>query len=137
MAPHVDDENRKEVQSYLDENASDGKNDFRVDQMAELGEVGDLYIFYKQLSSDAAHPNIEALERYYDEALTNGVRRLKWGPSIAAEQMNSTVLHACCFLLVACGAANEMFGSAELTSRLESKSTDYKALMERYGDMAL
>ena len=132
LAGYVDDEQLTEVQAYLDENAEEGKRDFSIQEMANLGDLGPLYIFYRQLSADAAHPSIEALERYYNETVRDGAQTLLWGPEIASRQIDSTVLHACCFMISACNCANDLFGNNEIGTRLAASFETYKTVMERY-----
>lgn len=133
---NVDEEQRQSLRSYLQENAEAGKRDFPVEEMAKLGGLHALYIFYRQLSADAAHPNIEALERYFDESIADGRQTILWGPEVAAKQLRGTVLHACCFLLTANITAHNMFGNGILEERLRNDSERYKNLLERYGEDA-
>ncbi len=133
LAGYVDDDGLKNVQAYLDETVDEGKRGFPIEEMANLGELGPLYIFYRQLSADAAHPNLEALERYYDETVRDGVQTLLWGPAIATQQIDSTILHGCCFMLAACNAANGLFGNDEIGAHLAESFALYTAAMEKYG----
>jgi len=133
LAGYVDDDGLNDVQAYLDEHENEGKRDFPIEEMANLGELGPLYIFYRQLSADAAHPNLEALERYYDETVQGGVQTLLWGPAIATGQIDSTILHGCCFMIAVCNAANELFGNEEIRARLAEGFELYTVAMERYG----
>jgi hypothetical protein len=64
---------------------------YKFDQIAERAGIADLYIWYKQLSWDAAHPSLQALGRYFDADEQGGNQTLRWGPDCKQEEVGDTL----------------------------------------------
>ncbi len=134
FAEHLGEDQLAAVEAYLTDAGNEGQREFGIEEMARQGGLSKLYIIYRALSAEAAHPNIEALERYYNEEVKNGVRRLLWGPDLAKGQMDSTILHGCCFALCACSTANDLFGNDDTGARLKKEAERYIVVMEKFGE---
>jgi hypothetical protein len=91
------------------------------EQIAAKVGFADMYVFYRQLSADAAHPSLEALERYVRE--DNSVR---WGPNCEQQEIVDTLNLACHFLIGACAAINDIAKNEAFGSALAGHFSTYK-----------
>jgi hypothetical protein len=91
------------------------------EQIAAKVGFADMYVFYRQLSADAAHPSLEALERYIRE--DNSVR---WGPNCEQQEIADTLNIACHFLIGACAAINDIAKNDAFGSALAGHFSMYK-----------
>lgn len=73
--------------------------------MADASPISDMYVFYRELSGDSAHPTINALERYFKRE-DNGKLRFTWGWEQDNAEILSTVYYSCIFITVAGVAFN-------------------------------
>jgi hypothetical protein len=92
-------------------------------------EIERAYIYYKQLSVDAAHPSITALNRHLVETEGNEVLRLK--PRIKDGEAMNTAFLASMALLGGCIAANTAFGGRGEGGRLEGLIAEYHEIAAR------
>jgi hypothetical protein len=92
-------------------------------------EIERAYIYYKQLSVDAAHPSITALNRHLVETEGNEVLRLK--PRIKDGEAMNTAFLASMALLGGCTAANTAFGQTAGGERLEGLFAEYHEIAAR------
>ncbi|RYD71658.1 MAG: hypothetical protein EOP84_24520 [Verrucomicrobiaceae bacterium] len=74
-------------------------------EMADASPIGDMYVFYRELSGDSAHPTIEALERYL-KPKEEGELSFKWGWEQDPAEILSTIYYACIFITAAGVAFN-------------------------------
>jgi hypothetical protein len=102
---------------------------FGVEEMARRGGLDALYIFYRQFSGDAAHPTLDALNRYVDDGAGGLSSEIHWGPECGADEIPETVVMAGCFLLAACVAINGVRGAPDMGEALEAHYSTYKVLI--------
>ncbi|OAJ56900.1 hypothetical protein A6V36_32430 [Paraburkholderia ginsengiterrae] len=95
----------------------------KFEQLAERVGLADMYLFYRQLSADSAHPSIEALCRYIGDA-----GNVKWGPNCDSTEIGDTVNIACHFLIGACAYINDIAQNDEFANSLGAHFTEYKEL---------
>lgn len=97
-----------DVRRYVDE-SSDRLEELRklsIEEMARQSDMEPLYIWYRQMSGDAAHPTLDALERYV--VLSDaGEPEIQWGPACEGEELEWTVLLSCNWLFAALHAVEE------------------------------
>jgi hypothetical protein len=62
-----------------------------LEQAAEKAGVGDLYLPYRQLSWDSAHPTVQALSRYFSADQDDGKYELWWGPQTKDGEVADTI----------------------------------------------
>jgi hypothetical protein len=101
------------------------KLDFK--DAAERGGIADFYIWYKNLSWEAAHPTIQALSRYLGDGKDKG--SIVWGPEVGPEAVGSAVsycLSAVFGALIICAEELNASRSREEASALWQR---YKAMV--------
>ncbi len=104
-----------------------------VEEMSREGGLEPLYTWYRQLSGDAAHPTLDALERY----LVNGEageREIQWGPDCDGEELKWTVLLSCNWLFAGLHAAEEKLGLGIDRNQLANLWGRFEMLSRRNGD---
>jgi hypothetical protein len=123
-------ESEADLQAFIDRLTSENEptGAFASEDMARRGGLDDLYIIFRQLSSDAAHPMLEALNRYVDDSKGGLMPEILWGPRCGAAEISDTVALACCFLLAGAVALNEIASVPELGEALGGHFEAYKAL---------
>ena len=78
-------------------------------KIAEKAGIEILYLLYRQLSADAAHPSVEALSRYIAEDEDGAIKTLQSLPAIKSGDISGTLSILCnCFFLV-CSVLIEYF----------------------------
>ena len=99
-----------------------------IEEMARQGGLEPLYTWYRQLSGDAAHPSLDALERYLVKSEA-GELEISWGPDCDRDELAWTVLLSCNWLFAGLHAADEKVGLgidrghlADLWSRFQALS---------------
>jgi hypothetical protein len=97
--------------------------------MARRAGLDSLYIFFRQFSSDAAHPMLEALNRYIDNGQGGVGAEILWGPKCGADEIADTVIMACCFLLTAAVALHEIANVDGVSDALSAHYEVYKSLI--------
>lgn len=102
---------------------------FATEDMARRGGLDGLYIFFRQLSSDAAHPMLEALNRYVDNGQGGVGPEIIWGPRCGASEIAETVVLSCCFLITGAVGLNEIANVAGIGDELGVHYEVYKALL--------
>lgn len=90
-------------------------------------EIRDAYVFYKQLSFDAAHPSITALKRHYVESAGN--EGLSLVPQLKNGEAMNTAFLASMALLGICVAANNSFGKTTGGEQLDRLFAEYKQIV--------
>ncbi|MFG1364053.1 DUF5677 domain-containing protein [Xanthobacter versatilis] len=102
---------------------------FGADDMAQRAGIDGLYIFFRQFSSDAAHPTLEALNRYVDNGQGDVGIEIIWGPKCGAGEIADTVVMVCCFLMTGAVALNEITSVEGMGEALGGHYETYKALI--------
>jgi hypothetical protein len=88
--------------------------------------VRDAYIFYSQLSSDAAHPSAASLGRYISH--NEGALTLHADPKMRPEEAAETREFACNALLGVSVGANEICGGTTAGKELSALFDEYRIL---------
>jgi Family of unknown function (DUF5677) len=99
--------------------------------VAKDNDVRAAYIFYQELSSDAAHPSLTALNRYLVQKDENKIVELNPAPPILIGEAQSTLCLAAMSLLGACAAANQLLGETSGGAGLNSLGEAYMQLASR------
>jgi hypothetical protein len=86
--------------------------------------MADMYAIYRQLSADAAHPSLEALDRYIRENNT-----IRWGPNCEQKELIETLQFGCHFLIAACGLIKDLTKNEEYGEALAKRMDEYKTLL--------
>jgi hypothetical protein len=124
-------ETEANLQAFIDrlkaENEPTGA--FGSEDMARRAGLDGLYIFFRQFSSDAAHPMLEALNRYIDNGKGGVGPEIIWGPNCGAGEIADTVILACCFLLTAAVALNEIAEVADIGDALGGHYEVYRGFI--------
>lgn len=128
-AQYLDEAQRIELNAKLAELTAKKPAKYSVFDMARDGTIVNLYMLYRRLSADAAHPGIDALERYFDPAVRKGTRTIKWGPAESGGELADTLLGACAFFLAALTAANDVVGTVQLGDEIGAHFEEYKRLL--------
>jgi hypothetical protein len=102
---------------------------FATEEMARRSGLDGLYIFFRQFSSDAAHPMLEALNRYVDNGQGGVGPEIIWGPMCGAGEIGETVVLACCFLLTGAVGLNKIATVTGIDDELGAHYEVYKALI--------
>lgn len=102
---------------------------FATEDMARNGGLEGLYVLFRQLSSDAAHPLLEALNRYVDDGHGGLRAEILWGPACGADEIEDTVTMACCFLLVGAVTLNMACPVLGVGDQLGDHFDTYKSLL--------
>jgi Family of unknown function (DUF5677) len=122
-------EAQAKLRNYLDKLASGETpaEGFSSELMAQNGGIAGLYDFFRQLSSDAAHPTLDALERYVPRG--DGASEIMWGPDCGSNEIGPTVELACCFLLTGTVAFKEIANTVDFDPEIEVHWQAYRKLI--------
>jgi hypothetical protein len=118
--PNALDANRRaELEKYVgDLDQETGLKALKLEQVAEKAHVGGMYLFYRQLSADAAHPSITALHRHVSSESEDEIKEMQWMPVLELDDISETLGLACSFLIGACTALGQMFPNPERNREL-------------------
>lgn len=94
-------------------------------------DVGAAYAFYQQLSSDAGHPSLTALNRHVVSTTENAVAELSFRPQIKDGEVRDTAFLAAMALLGVCISANTAFGGTTGGERLDGLVAEYHEIATR------
>lgn len=129
-AHYLSDDERTKLGARELELAADNPVSYSIFEMAQDGGIIDLYILYRRLSSDAAHPGLNSLNRYFEPSIRGRKRSLSWGPLQADEELRDTLLLAVAFFLPSVGAANDLVGNAGIEAAISAHFTEYKRQLD-------
>ncbi len=103
-------------------------------RVAKMGPLLKGYVFYAELSADAAHPTLDALQRYFVRAREGGevVRGIDINPPPKPREAVGTLLYACEALLGVCVGCNEMLGGTAAGAELAELVNEYQLLADRF-----
>jgi hypothetical protein len=98
--------------------------------VARAGPLAQGYIFYSQLSSDAAHPTMASLNRYVGRFEENGetVRGFDCDPPVKESEIAQTVDWACLAVIGACVGVNQILEGTPAGQELLKIADDWQAL---------
>jgi hypothetical protein len=101
-----------------------------VKEVASGSVIKPAYVFYCQLSADAAHPTIRALKRHLVQTVENGERVLGLDihPVERGAEVADTVNIACNAVLGVCVAVNQILGGTAANELLNQLFAVYEAM---------
>jgi hypothetical protein len=105
-------------------------------QVAALSDIGRSYIFYCQLSSDAAHPSVTALNRYVIPDTADEVGGIDVDPIVHDEEIEETLELLCQAVMGVCVAVNQIIGGTNGGSVLDGLADQYVALSNKSASKA-
>jgi len=104
-------------------------NGIKMFKAAEAGEVGDAYIAYRELSTDAAHPSATSICRHIIVPKDPDARFTLSGPPVVeATEAADTLSLLCLGLIGMVVAVNQVLGGVEAGETLEALYADYQSL---------
>jgi len=101
-------------------------------EVADKSPIGQSYIFYAQLSSDAAHPSIDALNRYIVSSMEDGetIRGFDVEPVLRPNEIADTINLACLAVIGVFVGVNEILGGTAGGQQLSKIADEYTRLTE-------
>jgi Family of unknown function (DUF5677) len=101
-----------------------------VKEVASGSVLKPAYLFYSELSADAAHPTIRALKRHLVQTVENGERivGLDIHPVEKGAEVADAVNLACNAVLGVCVAVNQILGGTAANDVLNQLFAEYEAL---------
>jgi hypothetical protein len=97
-------------------------------RVAGLSNIGRSYIFYSQLSSDAAHPSVTALNRYVVPHTADEIGGIDVNPIVNDEEIEETLELLCQAVIGVCFGVNQVLCGTEGSAQLGSLADEYVAL---------
>jgi hypothetical protein len=99
-------------------------------RVAARGPLLKWYVYYAELSADAAHPTLDALQRYLGHSQENGkpIRTIDINPPVSPRERRLTLLMVCEALLVMCIAVMEILDLKAFNDELAALMQEYQAL---------
>jgi hypothetical protein len=86
------------------------------------------YIFYAQLSSDAAHPSIDALHRYLVPHNGDEIGGVDIEPVVNDTEIELTLYYLCCGVMGVCVGVNQMLGGTSGGKVLNRLADEFSSL---------
>jgi hypothetical protein len=105
-------------------------------QVAGLTDIGRSYVFYGQLSSDASHPSVTALNRYIIPHTDDEVGGIDVEPIVKEEEIEETIELLCQAVMCVCVAVNQMLGGTQGGAALNALAEEYIALSNKSASKA-
>lgn len=105
-------------------------------QVAALSDIWRSYVFYSQLSSDAAHPSVTALNRYVVPHTADEVGGISVEPIVKDEEIEETLELLCQAVMCVCVGVNQMLGGTQGGSALNGLADEYVALSNKSASKA-
>ena len=99
-----------------------------IEDMAKRGDIHNMYLYYRILSGEAAHPTFTALMRYIGDEGDQTNLPILWGPDCGTEKIRDTVGWSCLFLILACDAINKVHKNSEAEQELAQHFDEYKRI---------
>ena len=105
----------------------------KPEDVSQIGNVDSAYIFYVQLSADAAHPSVEALSRHIATASDDDqrIQSIIAEPIPTREEIEDTLNLACVAMHDACGRVNQILGGTRGGEHFDALTDEYKRLINR------
>jgi hypothetical protein len=100
-------------------------------EVARGGTLEDAYVFYAQLSSDAAHPSLQALNRHIVTTKEDGeeIRGIDASPLPDPAEIEDTLIIACLAMLGCCIGVNQILDGTDGGKGLEALADEYRDIM--------
>ena len=105
-------------------------------QVTAVSDIGRSYIFYSQLSSDAAHPSVTALNRHVIPDTAEEVGGIDVEPIVQEKEVEETLELLCQAAMGVCVAVNEILGGTKGAHALNGLADEYIALSNRAASRA-
>lgn len=86
------------------------------------------YIFYAQLSSDAAHPSIDALHRYLVPHSGDEIGGVDIEPVVKDTEIELTLYYLCSAVMGVCVGVNQMLGGTSGGRVLNQLADEFSSL---------
>jgi hypothetical protein len=99
-------------------------------QAAQEGEIQHAYIFYSELSNDAAHPSATSLSRHITLSDNQPVFTVNAMPITDEAEKGETIDFGCTALLGICAAAQEILEREATGEKLEALFKEFRALSD-------
>jgi hypothetical protein len=96
-------------------------------EITKDGSLENAYLWYKQLSSDAAHPSLEALSRHITKEADGGLL-ISVDPTVSEKEALDTMQYACQALMGVIVAANQVAGPVEAGQKLSGLFDEFISL---------
>jgi hypothetical protein len=96
-------------------------------QITKEGSLRNAYLWYKQLSSDAAHPSLEALSRHITKE-ADGSLLISVEPTAREKDILDTIEWACQALMGVIVGANQVAGPVKAGEKLPSLADEFLTL---------
>jgi hypothetical protein len=99
-------------------------------RVAARGPLLKSYVYYAELSADAAHPTLDALQRYFRHAHEDGepIHAIDINPPVSPEERKLTLMLVCEALLGVCIGVMEILDLKFVNDELVALMQDYQAL---------
>jgi hypothetical protein len=110
--------------------ANETRKSISPKQIAIKGVMKNSYIYYTQLSADAAHPTLTALHRYITKTREPGKTTIDIMLDAAPdpEEIADTLGWACEAVIGVCVGVDEMLGHTALAGRIRKVADEYASL---------
>jgi len=131
---HVELDN--EVETKLREYLKNTKKDFNKaktlnpKEVASMGALANTYIFYGQLSSDSAHPSVDALNRYIVSHFEDDIDGIDVEPKVKVSEKTDTVDLLSLAVIGVYVAVNQVLHGAGNGYDLTQTADEYSALVK-------
>ena len=89
------------------------------------------YIFFSQLSSDAAHPSVEALNRYVVPHKEDEIGGIDVEPIVKESEIAETFEYLCLAVMSVCVTVNQILGGTLGGNLLSELANEYTALSNK------
>ena len=102
-------------------------------QLAARGQLSQSYVYYADLTADAAHATLDALWRYQDHAQEGGETtwNIDINPLVSPEERRMTLMLVCEALLGVCFEVMEILDLRSVNDDLSALKQEYQALNDR------
>lgn len=132
VGAQMEDEVENRLRAWLRENKNwkSGKT-ISPKEVATGSVVRKSYVFYEQLSSDSAHPTLDALNRYIVPADKDGIRGIDINPVVQGVELSETMHLLCLATIGVLAGVNELLGGVKTGDSIGRLADEYMAHMEK------
>jgi hypothetical protein len=118
------------LRSWLRNSAKQFKNakTLTPKEVALKTAIGKSYIFYEQLSSDAAHPSLDALNRHVIPHTKTEVGGIDVEPIVRDPELAETLEYLCMAVMGVCVGVNQILEGTKGGNALNGLADQYMAL---------
>jgi hypothetical protein len=129
----LEDDKGEKLRAWLQESKATFPNAKMLSpkEVARGGTLEDAYVFYGQLSSDSAHPSLQALNRHIVTMKESGeeIRGIDVSPLPEPAEIEDTLIIACLAMIGCCIGVNQILGGTNGGNGLEALTEEYKEIM--------